>query len=92
MRHVITVVAAIVLNSRLGEKLPSSESKDFFLALVDTVGCKNSVFVTVYSRKQRLEERKNKGKAVAMEIPFSCPPAGKIRCFGYFQWHCSLCL
>eukprot|EP00262_Sarcandra_glabra_P001244 TRINITY_DN11276_c0_g4_i1.p1 TRINITY_DN11276_c0_g4~~TRINITY_DN11276_c0_g4_i1.p1 ORF type:complete len:186 (-),score=26.32 TRINITY_DN11276_c0_g4_i1:246-803(-) len=44
----------------------------------DAVVCDNSEHLRIYSRRS-VEEKKNKGKAVAAVIPSSCPPVGRTR-------------
>ncbi|KAF8397150.1 hypothetical protein HHK36_016057 [Tetracentron sinense] len=61
---------------------PSTPAPQKFSANSDTLECEKSELVTVYSRRQTAEKRKIKGKAIAMAIPSSCPPAGRVRHIG----------
>ncbi|KAJ4978417.1 hypothetical protein NE237_009197 [Protea cynaroides] len=47
-----------------------------------TVSGENSSIISVYSRKRNSEARKDKGKAVALGMPVSCPPVARIRSLG----------
>ncbi|KAJ4970730.1 hypothetical protein NE237_003829 [Protea cynaroides] len=61
---------------------PSTPPNRKSLADSGAVDRENSGVVTVYCRKRNTETRKDKGKAVSVELPFSCPPVARVRSLG----------
>ncbi|XP_042492031.1 uncharacterized protein LOC122071713 isoform X2 [Macadamia integrifolia] len=77
LKHDSSVASINVENPSI-EPQPSTPPNRRSLSASGTVDGENSGIVSVYSRKRHLEARKDKGKAVAPEMPVSCPPVVRI--------------